>query len=149
MDYNAVGEGASVILPAFHEGGLVYVGDGHALQGDGEATGTGIETSMEVELEFSVVQRYRETRVATPRILTRDSMITVGSQPEFASPLDRGLQIATTEMINWLVGQWGAEPWEAHMIVGYAGKYDAVTVDGSVALRVPRALTSKPPRANP
>ncbi|MEO8129951.1 MAG: acetamidase/formamidase family protein, partial [Bryobacteraceae bacterium] len=49
MDYNEVAEGASVILPVSHPGAFLYIGDGHAIQGDGEATGTGVETSMDVE----------------------------------------------------------------------------------------------------
>ena len=49
LDYNEIGEGATVILPVYHPGGLLFIGDGHALQADGEPTGTGIETSMEVE----------------------------------------------------------------------------------------------------
>src|SRR2546429_5073788 len=52
LDYNEVREGATVILPVYHPGALLYIGDGHALQGDGEATGNGVETSMDVE--FSV-----------------------------------------------------------------------------------------------
>jgi len=46
MDYNEVGEGATLILPVYHAGALLFLGDGHALQADGEPTGTGIETSM-------------------------------------------------------------------------------------------------------
>src|SRR6185503_15399320 len=54
MDYNQVGEGATVILPVYHPGALLFMGDGHALQGDGEPTGTGIETSMDVEFTVDV-----------------------------------------------------------------------------------------------
>ena len=50
LDYNEIVEGASVILPVYHPGALLFIGDGHALQADGEPTGTGIETSMAVEL---------------------------------------------------------------------------------------------------
>ncbi len=52
LDYNEVREGATVVLPVYHRGALLFVGDGHALQADGEPLGTGIETSM--DLEFSV-----------------------------------------------------------------------------------------------
>ena len=45
LDYNEVREGATVILPVYHPGALLYLGDGHAASGDGEATGNGIETS--------------------------------------------------------------------------------------------------------
>src|SRR5258705_341357 len=30
MDYNRVAEGATVILPVYHPGGLLFMGDGHA-----------------------------------------------------------------------------------------------------------------------
>ncbi len=147
MDYNAVAEGATVILPAYHPGGLLFIGDGHALQSDGEPLGTGIETSMEVQLQFGVVKKHPRYSVHLPRIETRDHMITIGSQPEFVSSLDRGLQMATTEMVNWLTQQWGAEPWEAHMMIGLNSKYEVVTVAGTVALRVPKSIIYQPPPA--
>jgi amidase len=135
LDYNEVVEGATVILPVYHAGALLYLGDGHAIMGDGEPTGTGVETSMDVE--FSVVIRKR-TRLDGPRLETNDSLISVGAQPEFVSPLDRGLQMATTDMIRWLTGDYQLEPWAAHQLIGAVGKYDVVTVAGTVALRIPK-----------
>ncbi len=135
MDYNEVAEGASVILPVYHPGALLYIGDGHAIQGDGEATGTGVETSMDVE--FSVEIR-KQANLNNPRLETKDFIISVGSQPEFASSLDRALQIATTDMVRWLVADYALEPWAAHLLVGYQGRYDVVTVAGSMALKIPR-----------
>src|SRR5271156_6634031 len=90
LDYNEIGEGATVILPVFHPGGLLFLGDGHALMADGEPTSTGIETSMDVE--FSVELR-KGARVTGPRVETGDDLISLGSQPEFASSLDRALQL--------------------------------------------------------
>ncbi|MEZ5357149.1 MAG: acetamidase/formamidase family protein, partial [Bryobacteraceae bacterium] len=46
LDYRAIREGATVILPVQVPGAYFFVGDGHALQGDGEAVGSGIETSL-------------------------------------------------------------------------------------------------------
>lgn len=135
MDYNEVAEGATVVLPVFHPGALLFLGDGHALQGDGEPTGTGIETSMDVE--FTVALR-KAANLSNPRLETADYIASIGSQPEFASPLDRALQIATTDMTEWLTKGYKLEPWAAHLLVGYQGKYDIVTVAGSVALRLPR-----------
>ena len=135
MDYNEVAEGASVILPVSHPGALLYLGDGHAIQGDGEATGTGVETSMDVE--FSVEIR-KKANLNNPRLETKDFLISVGSQPEFASSLDPALQIATTDMVRWLVADYGLEPWAAHLLVGYQSRYDVVTVAGSMALKIPK-----------
>lgn len=142
MDYNAVVDGATVILPVYHRGALLFIGDGHALQADGEPTGTGIETSMDVE--FTVALRKR-AGLSNPRLENADSIVSIGSQPEFASPLDRALQIATSDMVEWLVKDYGMEPWAAHLLVGYQGRYDVITVGGSVGLRIPRSALPRRP----
>ena len=70
--------------------------------------------------------------------------MTVGSQPEFASSMNRGLQMATSDMVRWLGEDYGLEPWEAHLLIGMTSRYDVVTVLGSMALRVPKSVL--PPR---
>ncbi len=128
------------MLPVYHPGGLLFIGDGHALQADGEPTGTGIETSMDVEF---TVQIRKQARLANPRLETADYLISIGSQPEFASSLDRALQMATTDMTRWLARDYDLEPWAAHLLIGLEGKYDVVTVAGSMALRIPRSALPK------
>jgi acetamidase/formamidase len=112
LDYNEIAEGATVILPVYHNGALLFMGDGHAIMADGEPTGSGVETA--------------------------DYLISVGAQPEFSSSLDRGLQMATTDMIRWLTSDYQLEPWAAHQLIAVVGKYDVVTVAGSMALRIPK-----------
>jgi len=141
LDYNEIGEGSVVLLPVYHPGGLLFIGDGHALQADGEPTGTGVETSMDVEFRVEVLKK---ANLSGPRVETADFIISVGSQPEFASSLDRALQMATSDMVNWLVKDYKLEPWAAHLLVGYQGKYDVVTVAGSMALKIPKKVL--PPR---
>jgi acetamidase/formamidase len=141
LDYNEIGEGSTVILPVYHSGALLFIGDGHALQGDGEPIGTGVETSMAVE--FAVEVR-KNVSLTGPRVETSEYIISVGSQPEFASSSNRGLQMATSDMVNWLTSEFKMEPWAAHLLIGYQGRYDVVTVAGSVALRIPR--TQLPPQ---
>ena len=53
-------------------------------------------------------------------------IVTIGSQPEFASALDNGLKMATTDMVEWLTKDYGLEPWAAHLLIGYQGRYDVV-----------------------
>jgi len=143
LDYNEIGEGATVILPVSHPGALLFIGDGHALQGDGEPTGNGIETSLDVE--FTVEIR-KKARVTGPRVETAEYLISIGSQPEFASSLDRALQMATTDMVRWLVNEYRLEEWAAHLLIGYRGRYDVVTVAGSMALKI--AKRDLPPPAS-
>ena len=135
LDYNEIAEGTTVILPVYHPGALLFIGDGHALQADGEPTGTGIETSMDVE--FTVTLR-KKANLSGPRAETSEHIISIGSQPEFVSSTNRGLEMATTDMVNWLVADYKLEPWAAHLLVGYQGKYDIVTVAGTVALKIPK-----------
>lgn len=53
LDYNQIREGTTIYLPVFAHGALLFVGDGHAAQGDGELTGDALETSMQVEYRES------------------------------------------------------------------------------------------------
>jgi acetamidase/formamidase len=135
LDYNEIGEGSTVVLPVYHDGALLFLGDGHALQADGEPTGTGVETSMDVE--FSVELR-KKAGLSGPRVETSEHIISIGSQAEFISSTNRGLQMATSDMVNWLTNDYKLEPWAAHLLIGYQGQYDIVTVAGSVALKIPR-----------
>jgi amidase len=135
LDYNQIGEGTTVMLPVYHPGALLFIGDGHALQADGEPTGTGIETSMAVE--FTVELR-KKANLTGPRAETSEHIISIGSQPEFVSSTNRGLEMATSDMVSWLVTDYKMEPWAAHLLIGYQGQYDVVTVAGSMALRVPK-----------
>lgn len=133
MDFNEIREGSTVWLPVFHPGALLFVADGHALMADGEPTGAGIETSMDVE--FSVELR-KNARLSGPRVVTRDYIISVGSQAEFISPLDRGIQLATSDMVRWLTEEYKLEPWAAHMLIAAKGEYEVVTIMGSAALKI-------------
>jgi acetamidase/formamidase len=135
LDYNEIGEGTIVMLPVYHTGALLFVGDGHALQGDGEPTGNGIETSMDIE--FTVDVR-KQASLTGPRAETSEHIISIGSQPEFVSSLNRALQMATSDMINWLTTDYKLEPWAAHLLIGYQGRYDVITVAGSMALKIPK-----------
>ncbi len=65
MDYNDVAEGATLDFPVYHKGAYFYLGDGHALQGDGEGLGTGIETSMDVQFTVRVLKGKNLTQPET------------------------------------------------------------------------------------
>jgi acetamidase/formamidase len=141
MDFNEIREGSAVHLPVFHPGGLLFVGDGHALMADGEPTGCGLETSMNVE--FSIELK-KGARLNNPRVETADHIIAVGSQREFVSTLDFALRVATSDMVRWLTEEYKMEPWAAHSLIGAIGEYEVITVAGSVGLKIPRRYL--PPR---
>jgi len=43
-------------------------------------------------------------------------------------------------MARWLVDDYGLEPWAAHLLIGFQGRYQVVTAAGSMALKIPRRL---------
>lgn len=57
MDCTEVRPGNTLYLPVFHEGGLLVLGDVHAVQGDGELYGEGAETAADVTLTIGVDRR--------------------------------------------------------------------------------------------
>src|SRR5438309_11528767 len=75
MDFNEIVEGATVYLPVSVPGALLYVGDGHALQGDGELNGNALETSMDVEVTVDVIPG---KRIMGPRVENATTIIATG-----------------------------------------------------------------------
>jgi amidase len=114
MDASDVREGATVYLPVFHEGGYFYFGDAHALQGDGEIVGSGLETTMDVTLQFDVI---KGQRIAWPRIEDDTHIMVAGS----IRPLVDAFRIAHVELIQWLVDDYGFDKMEAYQVVSQAG----------------------------
>ncbi len=58
MDYDQMKEGATLYLPVFHQGGLLMSGDILAAMGDGELTGSALETSADVELTVDLFRGF-------------------------------------------------------------------------------------------
>lgn len=121
MDYRGFGPGCRVWFPVFVPGALLFLGDCHAIQGDGEIVGTGVETAMEVEVRLSVVKNRAQ---AWPRGETADAIFTVGN----ARPLDQALQHATTEMLDWLTGEFGLSTVAASHLMGQVVRYEVGNV---------------------
>jgi amidase len=115
MDSPDAREGTTVYLPIFHEGAYFYFGDGHALQGDGEICGSGLETTMDVTLQFDVV---KGKRIRWPRYEDADDIMVAGS----GRPLVDAFRIAQVELIEWLVTEYGFEKMDAYQIVSQVGR---------------------------
>ncbi len=117
MDYRGCCEGATIYFPVAVEGALFFIGDGHAVQGDGEIVGTGIETSFEVEFTVRVL---KGKKIGWPRGENATDIFTVGN----ARPLDQAVQHATTEMLRWLTSDYGLTLAEASVLLGQCVDYD-------------------------
>ena len=108
MDYRGFVSGVSVYFPVFVPGALLFVGDGHALQGDGEISGTGIEISFEARFTVDVI---KGQEIYWPRGENDAYIFTVGN----ARPLDQAMQHATTEMLRLLQQDYGLSVREASL----------------------------------
>ena len=114
MDSSDAREGTTVYLPIFHDGAYFYFGDGHALQGDGEICGSGLETTMDVTLQFDLI---KGRRIRWPRMEDAEDIMVAGS----ARPLVDAFRIAQVELIEWLVSEYGFERLEAYQVVSQGG----------------------------
>jgi acetamidase/formamidase len=121
MDYRGFREGVTVDFPVFAEGALLHVGDGHALQGDGEIVGTGIEVSMDVELSVEVV---KGKTIGWPRAEDETFVMAVGN----ARPLDQAVQHATTELLKLLRDDYGLDYRAGSALLGQCIRYDVGNV---------------------
>ncbi len=115
MDYRRFRPGATAWFPVAAPGALFFLGDCHALQGDGEIVGTGIETACEVTVRLSLEKR----SIVWPRGETERDIFTIGN----ARPLEQALQHATTEMVRWLA-EMGLDLVAASHLLGQAVRYD-------------------------
>ncbi len=120
MDYNGFVAGTTVYFPVFVEGALFHIGDVHAVQGDGEIVGTGIEISAEVKFTLSVIKNKKGKEIYWPRGENREFIFTVGN----ARPLDQCIQHATTEMLRWLQNDYKMSARHASTLLGQCVKYD-------------------------
>lgn len=116
MDFNEITEGATVLLPVSVPGALLYVGDGHAAQGDGELNGNALETSMDVEFTVDVVPG---KRISFPRMESATQIMAVG----LAGSIDDAFRDATANMAQWLADQYKLTPSEVAQVLGTSAQY--------------------------
>jgi acetamidase/formamidase len=114
LDASDVTQGATIYLPVFHAGALFYFGDFHALQGDGEIVGSGLESTADVTFQFDLI---KGKRIRWPRIENDQYIMVAGS----ARPLIDALRIAYVELIEWLVDEYGFDKLDAYQIASQAG----------------------------
>jgi amidase len=117
MDYRGFREGVTVYFPVAAPGALLFIGDGHAAQGDGEVAGGGIEISFDVVFSVDVV---KSKTIGWPRAENNAYLMTVGN----ARPLEQALQHATTEMHRWLQEDYGFDSTAASIFLGQCVRYD-------------------------
>ena len=116
MDFNEIVEGATVYLPVSNPGALLYVGDGHAAQGDGELNGNALETSMDVEFTVDVIAG---KQIRSPRVESATHVMAMG----LSGSLEGAMREATGSMADWLMEDYKLTASEVAQVLGSAAEY--------------------------
>ena len=123
----------------YHAGALFGIGDAHAAMGDGEVTGSALETSADVDFSVEVIKGESYPQV---RAETRDYLISFGVSGSVAE----SIQASTAQLVEWLKKDYRMSDSEVALFLGAVLKYDiAELVDPHVNIvaKVPKtALAS-------
>ena len=145
MDFNEIVEGATVYLPVANPGALLYLGDAHALQGDGELNGNALETSMDVEFTVDVIPG---KRIGAVRVESATHIMATA----YSGSLDDAFKDATANMADWLAQDYKLTPSEIAQVLGTAAEYKVSEVadrNSGIVLKLSkerlRTLTSAAP----
>ena len=133
--------GTSLFLPVWRTGALFFAGDGHAAQGDGEVSQTGIETALRGTFRLTLLKRQGWT---LPRAITATDYIAMGFDPD----LDVAVEIAVGAMVDWIVEGTGMAAVDAYALFSFAGSLRVTqVVDGAkgVHAMIARALVDQTP----
>ncbi len=113
LDNKDLVAGSTLYLPVHVPGGLLSFGDGHGLQGDGEVALTALETSLRGTVRILL---HKDRSLVRPRAETPTHYITMGLHPD----LDTAAEMATREMIDFLVSEKGLERGTAYILCSLA-----------------------------
>jgi amidase len=136
MEYAQLREGTTLYLPVTELGAYLYLGDGHAAQGDGELTGDAMETSMDVTFSVDIA---RWKFLGIPRAETADHIMSIGT----GGSLEQATQRATTDLARWLESDYKLTASEAALVLGFGVIYDVPDLVGTqvgVSARLPKSL---------
>ena len=143
MDYAWLNAGVTLMLPVNEPGALLFLGDGHARQGEGEVAGTGLETSLDVEFTVDLVKK---KAIGWPRLETDTHVMVLGS----ARPLLEAFQHATSELQKLLTSDYGLTERGAQTLLGQAAEYEIANVvdpNFTVVAKIRKAML--PRRSSP
>jgi amidase len=110
QDTKYVCAGSAVHFPVFHPGALLFMGDCHQIQGDGELCGVAPETDAEVTVRCELL---KGRSIRRPRIFARDRVMNLAS----AETLEGAVKLAVRDAIELLVEEKGLSPDEAYLLI--------------------------------
>ena len=99
LDVNELREGSTIFIPVFLDGGLVWVGDAHCRQGNGEVNLTALECAYR-QIVLQLIVR-KDMTLKWPRIETPSHWILIGVDED----LNRAMENAVREAVDFLASQ--------------------------------------------
>jgi acetamidase/formamidase len=138
IDNKELTGGSTLFLPVHVPGANFSCGDGHGAQGDGEVCLTAIETALTGT--FAIILR-KDMALQRPRAETATHVITMGFDPS----LDRAMEIALRDMIDYLMTARGLSRLDAYTLCSLAVDFrvtQTVNVAKGVHGMLPKALFS-------
>jgi amidase len=118
LDFSRITESATIYLPVFHKGAYFYIGDGHAVQGDGEIAGNALETSLDVEFTIKLIKT-STLQIDYPRVEDASYIMAIGS----GKTVDNALKMATAGLLQWLQNDYLITLQEATQVMSTAIEY--------------------------
>jgi acetamidase/formamidase len=110
LDIRDVAPGNRIYLPIFHQGGLLYLGDVHASQGDTEFTGTAAETKATVRLKLDLLKKHP---IPWMRIEKPDAIISTYAY----RPLEIAVEKAVINLMEWMIAEYNFTPKDSYCLV--------------------------------
>lgn len=124
LDNKDLVAGSTLYVPVHVPGALLSIGDGHAMQGHGEVSGTALETSLTGQIE---VRLHKGQRLKWPRAETPTHYISMGLHED----LDEANKLAVREMVEFLVATKKLSRDDAYMLCSLAADLHVTqSVDG-------------------
>jgi len=136
LDTVEITEGSTVYLPVFHEGGLLSMGDVHALMGDGEICGTGLECRAEVEVEAGKKEAFP---IEEPVVETEDKIFFLASDEDLKTASKNALEYC----VNYLKNKYSLSFEDSYMLcslIGNLGISQIVNPVYTVKFSVPKTI---------
>jgi acetamidase/formamidase len=115
MDLPDVAPDSVIYLPVNAPGALLYLGDCHAIQGDGELCGVALEHPTVTTVQVDLIKGWT---IAWPRLETKDAIMAIGS----GRPMEDAARIAYRELIRWMAADYGYDELDAYMLLTQCGK---------------------------
>ena len=136
IDLKDMRPGARLYLPVQVPGALFFVGDGHAAQGNGEVSLTGLETSMRGCFRFRV---HKAAGIAWPTAETADHYLVLGLDED----LDAAAALAVSRAVDVICRIAGVDRLHAYSLASLVVDFELTQiVDGvkGVHGRIPKSL---------